>query len=166
MITLAMMDYLNDGGDVERLRSFYKNNSDFRAVLDFVNAHGKSEGWEDASDLTARMNASGVGVNRAQIISAFKMLATLRCGWFTVGRRKWPTRLEFRADPRQLHKLATASSPVASVAPTMLTHRFRLRPELEISVYLPSDVSKKEISRIADFLQTLPFDHAELRIAA
>jgi len=158
-----MIDYVEDGGDVERLRAFYRNNVDFQAVLDFISGHEKTRGWYEVSELTEQMKAKVVGITRSEIIKALKMLETLRCGWFKTGRRGWPTRFDFRVSPTQLHGLATGkiSLPAAAVAPVrMLEHKFRLRPDLEISFELPSDLSKRDVLRIAEFLKTLPFDDA------
>lgn len=48
----------------------------------------------------------------------------------------------------------------------MLTHKFRLRADLEISLELPADLSIKEVARVSEFLKTLPFDEVGLRDAA
>jgi hypothetical protein len=162
-----MIDYIEDGGDVERLKSFYKNNADFRAVLDFINSREITKGWYEVSVLTEQMKTKVVGIKRSEIIRALKMLETLRCGWFKTGRRGWPTRFEFRVSPTQLQGLATGTislSPAAIAPVKMLEHRFRLRPDLEISFELPDDLSKREVLRVAEFLKTLPFDDAGARL--
>lgn len=41
--------------------------------------------------------------------------------------------------------------------PSLLTHRFHLRPDLEIEVALPPDLTLDEALRLGDWLQVLPF---------
>jgi hypothetical protein len=90
------------------------------------------------------------------------MLAALHAGWFRAGRRGWPTRFEFRVSSAELRGLASGKIVVvAAEEPTkMLEHKFRGRPDLEITVELPSDLTKREASRVIEFPKTLPFDDA------
>ena len=41
--------------------------------------------------------------------------------------------------------------------PATLTHRFNLRPDLEIQFQLPTDLDDAEAERLSEFIRTLPF---------
>lgn len=164
-----MKTYVEWGGDVERLKTFFRNNADVRNVLEFASAHEKPGGWYEVAEVTLRLSANGVKTSRREVIAGFKSLAALGCGWFKTGRRGWPTRFEFKLDPKHLHGLATGhiSPPARPASPArILEHKFRLRPDQEIVLQLPSDLSKREVGRIAEFLKTLPFEDAGLSVAA
>jgi len=57
------------------------------------------------------------------------------------------------ADARET--AGSVGDPVAD--PVMLSHRFWLRPHLEIEVALPADLEREEMARLQRFLETLPF---------
>jgi hypothetical protein len=154
-----MVEFKDVGGDVGRLRLWYRSDSNFRALLDCVaKPNSKFVGWLDVGDIAKKMGASAPG--RSEIIRICKALRDLKCAWFKVGRRKFPTRLEFRVNPRELLELASAKETPEAALPTatMLSHRFRLRPNLEISFELPGDLRSKEVARLTEFLKTIPFE--------
>jgi hypothetical protein len=39
----------------------------------------------------------------------------------------------------------------------MITHQFKLRPEMTVTVQLPGDLTEKEAERFSQFLRSLPF---------
>jgi hypothetical protein len=109
----------------------------------------------------------------AQATDAFRTIAPIfaRLGVRLVyhWRRGRPSRFWFYVSSVGLGKeVSGKGKPAVRIIrpPKMLTHRFRLRPELEISLELPSDLTQKEVGRVADFLKTLPFEGAALGRAA
>jgi hypothetical protein len=165
----AMKNFENTEIDMDRMKSKYAHNPQFRTLIDFLAQQEKDDKCITVDDLERRMDQADIAVRRTDVIRMLQALHGWDCGWFIIGRRQHVSRFWFNVSSTQLGKEVSgkgmpASPPNPPIA--MLTHKFRLRPELEISLDLPSDLSKKEIGRIADFLQTLPFDHAGLRIAA
>jgi hypothetical protein len=164
-----MKNFENAEIDMDRMKSRYAKSPLFRTLIDFLAQQDKDDKYVTVDALELRMSKAGLSVTRTDVIRMLQALHGCDCGWFTVGRRGQVSRFWFNVSCTQLGKEVSGKGMPASPAsspPAMLTHKFRLRPDLEISLYLPSDLSKKEIGRIADFLQTLPFDHAELRAAA
>lgn len=164
-----MKNFENVEIDMDRMKSKYRNNPQFRTLIDFLAQQEKDEKCITVDDLELRMGKADIAVTRTDAIRMFQALHGWDCGWFIIGRRQHVSRFWFNVSSTQLGKEVSGKGVIASPAqppPTMLTHKFILRPDLEISLELPSDLSKKEIGRIADYLHTLPFEEAELRAAA
>lgn len=164
-----MKNFENAEIDMDRMKSKYRNNPQFRTLIDFLAQQEKDDKLLTVDVLEIRMGKAGLSVTRTDVIRMLQALHGWGCGWFIIGRRGQVSRFWFNVSSTQLGKEVSGKGVIASPAVpplTMLTHKFILRPDLEISLELPSDLSKKEIGRIADYLQTLPFEHAELRAAA
>jgi hypothetical protein len=114
------------------------------------------------------MGKAGIKVYRHDVIRMLQSLQGEERGWFWIGRRGHESRFDFYASSIEMAKVAAGETAVPKkvpAPPTMINHKFRLRAVLEISLELPSDLTDKEVTRIADFLKTLPFDDAGLLAA-
>ncbi len=110
-------------------------------------------------------------LGRGAIVDALRALDSIRVGNFIVGRRGQPSRFEWEASPAVVEKAleeleapqdATSrldESPSAAQAAEqkLLSHQFRLRPNLTVELRLPMDLTSTEAARLADFIKTLPF---------
>jgi hypothetical protein len=81
-----------------------------------------------------------------------------------VGSRGNGAQLEAPARPPQ--KTSEGDSPSGATDATLstdglITHRFQLRPDIEIVVRLPSDLNQSDVVRLYKWLQTLPFEDSE-----
>jgi hypothetical protein len=82
-----------------------------------------------------------------------------------VGRPGSKTRIAWLYALKSVARVARGSSntlePLENSFVTragQLTHSFRLRPDYELKLVLPRDLTKAEALRIASFVQTLPFE--------
>src|SRR4051794_39741757 len=123
------MKFADSGINPERLRTFYRNNSDVRALLEFLGNRPPPKSWIEPGALGVEMAGAGKDpLKRWEIISGFRKLDELGCGWFKVGRHKFPTRFAFKVPPHEIRAVAIATPPApATVAarPAMLKHAFR-----------------------------------------
>jgi hypothetical protein len=120
----------------------------------------------------------GAGLDRAYVIGAMKQLDDRKFGKFIVGRRNKESRMTWDVDLGELGKIAQGLaedfedpalshgfSPRAPDVPGAglddILHVFHLRPELRISLKLPSNLTAAEARRLADFILSLPFENAK-----
>ncbi|WP_164006837.1 hypothetical protein [Pyxidicoccus trucidator] len=109
-------------------------------------------------------------VGRGTVIDALRALDSIGLGDFVVGRRGQPSRFQWKFDAHSVTDALEASKfqgatsrqsggslSVQSKAQTLLSHHFRLRPDLTVELQLPVDLSSTEAARLADFVRTLPF---------
>src|SRR5690606_27511620 len=106
-------------------------------------------------------------------VEFFKQLAEANCGEFVVGRKGHSSRFEWgvglvsvgRVASGQLNQverladveLSRELDDGADAEPDELNHRFKLRPDFEVDLRLPRDLTTAEAGRLADFARTLPF---------
>jgi hypothetical protein len=119
--------------------------------------------------LTNLRNA-GHEFGRPDLIAVFRGLEQIGCGNFKTGRRGWPSRFEWiteitsvgRAaigEQEEVQQIEAATEEVGADEIDWLTHTFHLRPNVEIELDLPMDLSPNEAARFAQFIATLPFEH-------
>jgi hypothetical protein len=138
--------------DEKELQTLYKTDPKFRMLMDFFADQNEDHRVITVDDLAERMGDAGIAVYRPEIIRMLRTLEGGNRGWVWLGRRNSKTRFEFNASSRAIANAARQTSKAPIV------HTFRLRPELQVSFELPIDLTQKEVSRIAEFLKTLPFD--------
>jgi hypothetical protein len=159
---------------IKTIQGFYSHpdNSETRKLFDWA---AKQRG---ARESTVDQVVEGADLKRAYVIYAMRELERLRFGKFTVGRRDKPSRMTWHVDLGDLGKVAQGlaedfEDPVLShgspQAPDFLDagsdeilHVFHLRPELRISLKLPSNLTPVEFRRLADFILSLPFEESKI----
>jgi len=109
---------------------------------------------------------------RAEVIDLFKRLAELDLGTFVHGRRgghsrfKWAVRLTDvgKAYAGEIDAIESVGEEdleeeIYSLSDDeTIEHEYTLRPDVKITLSLPSDLTQREAKRLADFINTLPFD--------
>jgi hypothetical protein len=167
-----MVDQYQRVIDIGTLRSLYQSSPVAKAALDHFAAREKRR-WETTVErLQGIVRQELTDVSRGDIIEIFRMLESANCGRFVVGRRGHLSRFEWSSNLIAVGK-AAAGEPMSAEEmagddgdPVLeeddderftVSHHFRLRPDLEISLCLPPDLTTQEASRIADFVRTLPF---------
>jgi hypothetical protein len=149
---------------IEELRTLYGTDSAFKAVCDDFAGREKCS-WRSAVDRTSQRT----GLPRGEIVRVFKRLAEIQgIGQFVVGRRGAPSRFEWnqsslsvgRAAGGEVSELeerpASSQDVEQDDADLLVTHRFRLRSDVEIELRLPANFQKGEAERLADYVKTLP----------
>lgn len=159
-----MINYYGDEINEDKLRAKYKNDPLFRTFMEVLAAAPKDYRQLTVDQLCDLLAKAGARVYRHDAVRMLQSTHGQHRGWFTIGRRGHSSRFDFYGSSKAMAEAAIGAS--AKPTPALLTHKFRLRPNLEITLELPSDLSEKEVGRIADFLKTLPFSHADLRAAA
>jgi hypothetical protein len=156
---------------IKKIQGYYADPDNSQATLLFDWA--AKQGGSKQSTVSEVMK--GAGLDRAYVIMAMKELDQLRFGKFTVGRRRKVSRMTWDVDLGELGKIAQGladdfedpvllhdSSPRAPDVPSAvldeIVHLFHLRPELKISLKLPSNLTPGEAKRLADFILSLPFE--------
>jgi hypothetical protein len=130
-----------------------------------------------SKETTVSQMEKGAGLKRTDVIMSMKELDRLRFGKFTVGRRNKESRMTWYVDLGALGQCAqglevefddaeltegTARDPDASEnRADEILHLYQLRPELRLSLRLPSNLTPGEARRLADFVLSLPFDRAD-----
>lgn len=106
--------------------------------------------------------------SKTDLIAIFKELETLGVAEFRMGRRGFKTRLTWIARPLDVARawkgelqdvaLDDVSEEEADVdSEDFVEHVYQLRRDLRISVELPPDLTEKEATKLAKWIETLPF---------
>lgn len=107
-------------------------------------------------------------VSRREIVSVFKRLEEYGAGEFIPGRRGHPSRFRWEVDSLNIGEESTNPTPAApavtaanhiteSPKTLLISHHYQLRPDLLISLNLPTDITTTEASRLGQFINSLPF---------
>jgi hypothetical protein len=160
-----MKNFYGDEINEDKLRAKHKKDPLFRTLMDVLAAAPKDYRQLTVDQLCDLLAKAGASVYRHDAVRMLQSTHGENRGWFTIGRRGHSSRFDFYGSTKTMAQVAIGKSSSKST-PALLTHKFRLRPDLEISLELPSDLSTKEVSRISDFLKTLPFNDADLAAAA
>lgn len=114
---------------------------------------------------------------KKEALEFFKKLESFGCGKVLLGRRKLKTRIRWQPygaiavakafltdfdscleiDSRPGEEQVSSILRSATVQRDLHQHRFLLRPDLEIAVGLPLDLTKDEANRLAEFIRSIPF---------
>lgn len=129
------------------------------------------------SELTVDRAVKAVpSTTKSEMISVFRELEKIGLGVLLLGRKGGKTRLSWSVAPTDIEKARTGElDPIPlSVDDSdefdededenedeegMITHTYRLRKDLLISIKLPEDLTDKEASRLGQWLATVPFDN-------
>jgi hypothetical protein len=150
-----MVNNLGQEIDELDLQKRYKTDPKFRTLMDFFATQEEDYRVITVDELAEKMSSTGIHAHRHEIIQLLRALEGGNRGWVWLGRRNNKTRFEFAASSKAIAKAARQTSKAPVV------HKFRLRPDLEVSFELPIDLSHKDVNRIAEFLKTLPFEDPE-----
>lgn len=104
------------------------------------------------------------GLSREAVLKRFRQLQEAGEGYLRLGRHGHPTRFYFRshivAKPTRPEnapvRIALPEPQQEGSGPEMVSHRYQLRQGLSVAVELPADLTEREASRLARFIETLP----------
>jgi hypothetical protein len=110
----------------------------------------------------------GENISRGDLIAVFRKLEEFGCGSFVAGRKGYQSRFEWRVQMVALGQAAAGEiEHVEEVSEedvgeedteNLIKHTYRLRPDVTIGVELPTDFTRQEATRVARFIETLPFE--------
>jgi len=121
------------------------------------------------ADLTVDQALKVVSGTRSEVIGLFKKLEEAGLGDFIAGRKGNKSRFQWKVHASEIVKAWTGeieaiddSDGTGTDADAdeldMVEHKYRLRQDLEIVLELPDDLTHREASRLAKWLETLPFE--------
>lgn len=159
--------------ELEKLKNGYRQNKTVQAICDHMAAREKNQTETKLRRIQWHLASDGFDLKKGEIIAAFRALEDFGCGRYVEGRHSWPSRFVWAVP--SLHVSAAAkgqqtlerdassdeSPRQSSDEEELIEHSFVLRPDVVVSVELPSDLSKSEATRLASFIQALPFDEHE-----
>jgi hypothetical protein len=163
--------------NLKALKSLYASDSAAKAVLDEFASRQRNQQTTKLEQLLFRLNNSGIGVAKGDVIDVLRRLDEFGCGNFRTGRKGHPTRFEWKYDLVSVGKAAAGGTQAVeeiqlpadqdngdeevsakAIPEGAIQHTFQLRPDWQIELTLPSDLSSREAGRLSDFVKTLPFD--------
>jgi hypothetical protein len=163
--------------NVKALKALYSSDQAAKAVLDEFASRQRNQQTTKLEQLLFRLGNSGVGVAKADVIGVLRKLDEYGCGDFRTGRKGHPTRFEWKYDLVSVAKAAAGGAQkveeiqpatdqdngddevaVKTVPEGAIHHTFQLRPDWQVELDLPGDLSVREAGRLSEFVKTLPFD--------
>ena len=107
-----------------------------------------------------------------ELVKILKFLDEQRFGEFVVGRKGNESRISWKFHPRDIGRVALKKAEFLRPVPKKLddydggevslldqvAHTFRLRPDYQLQINLPSDFDTIDASRLKRWIDTLPFD--------
>lgn len=154
------------------------NQGDLAELAELSNANRNFLEWLSRRKKNAAVTTVDQGMiwakgTRAEVIDLFKRLAELDLGTFVHGRRggqsrfKWAVRLTDvgKAYAGEIDAIESVDEEdleeeIYSLNDDdeLIDHEYTLRPEVRVLLSLPADLTRREAKRLADFINTLPFD--------
>jgi hypothetical protein len=157
--------------EVSGLRTFYASDRIGKMILDHLAGFVNNMGTTKVDQLAWRLSSEQDPPDRWQIIKFFRRLEDFRCGRLIEGRKGHKTRFEWSAGLVDVARTATGQNVSIGPAPVvkegeiddaagngLVEHPYLLRRDLHIHLRLPADLTRSEASRLAAFIQTLPFE--------
>jgi hypothetical protein len=161
---------INDGL-ATRVQKIYTSSPVATAALDYFAQRTNSSTRTTIEQLLAILRQEGQNSDRGEIVDFLKALDDAGCGKFVAGRKGHPSRFEWTLSLVDVGRLAAGESikiqPIASSdelehetttdTDDVIEHRYRLRPDFEVRLGLPKNLTIGEANRLSDFIRTLPF---------
>jgi hypothetical protein len=156
-----------DGVNRKDLQSLYNDNPNAKALLDHLASRERNWSTTSVDRLLYKVAGEGTPMSRGDLVHVLQRLDDIGCGRFVPGRHSHPSRFEWsvglvdvgRAAAGEKVKIEQGQVENADEPPDdLLEHHFRLRKDLDVPFRLPADLNPSEASRLAAFIQTLPFN--------
>ncbi len=156
--------------NVTGLRNLYKKNHTAQLLLDYFAGRSNNATETKVDRILHILNQNGEDVPRSQIIDAFRELEKLQCGTFVTGRKGWPSRFVWNIGLVEVGKVASGEEQQVRTTEVQsnaeeeaetLKHIFFLRPDMQVELSLPSDLTLREAKRLATFVESIPFAEDE-----
>ena len=168
--------------DVNGLRRLYRDDALAQRFFDYLAARSKNAQETTVDRLLEVLARDGQGVSRRDLIGLLQALQQHEAGEFIVGRRGQPSRFRWKVGMVGLARAVRGEEDAAietiderdvaaetngdethgeeRPAPGTIRHVYQLRPDTQVRLDLPANLTTKEAHRLAEFIRTLPFDEA------
>lgn len=164
----------NGAIDLKALRNLYQKNPVAGAMLDEFAGRERNR-TETKVDNLLYLTVENRPIKRGEIIRVFQELEAIGCGSFVVGRKGHGSRFEWTVGLPSVGKAAAGEDlPVEAISDEerqeeaaqvpegeRKLYTFPLRPNMDVRLELPLDLSLAEASRLSDFIKSLPFNRDE-----
>ena len=174
---MGMTSFDSAALDLKALKAMYASEPAAKAVLDEFASRRRNQRTTKLGQLLLRLNNARVGIAKGDVIRILRKLDEFGYGDFRTGRKGHPTRFEWKYDLVSVGKAAAGGTQaveeiqlttgedigdeeveVKAVREGAIQHTFQLRPDWQIELTLPADLSAREAARLSEFVKTLPFD--------
>lgn len=160
-----------NGTDLKKLRELYQKDPAARAMLDEF-ARRERNRTETKVDNLLYLVVENRPITRGEIIQVFQELQTIGCGAFVVGRKGHASRFNWTVGLPSVGKAAAGEDlPLDVISEEerqeeaeevpereLKLYSFPLRPNHDLRLELPLDLSSAEAARLSDFIKSLPFE--------
>ena len=152
---------------IAQLRHLYARSTAYQAIFDHFAGRTHNRGTTTVDRVIEKVRQEGGDASRKDVIDLFRKLEEIGVGKFRNGRRGHPSRFEWTSQLTTVGSVASGES--TEVDPyggedeegesesEMITHEYKLRPNLTLELSLPEDFSEREAQRLGDFVRTLAF---------
>ena len=157
----------SDKAAVEKLQQLYKKDRIARSVFDYLASYQRNRRVTRVDYLWWRLKSVDPDISRSDIVRLLKQLEELGFGRYVPGRWSYPSRFEWTASLIEVGKAASGeeetvlplseSTSEAEEEPELIGHPFQLRTDMQITIELPGNLTRVEASRLAKFIEALPF---------
>jgi hypothetical protein len=155
--------------DIAALKELYKTHEAVRLILDHAAKRQRNQGETKVERIQHVLrDHEGHDVSRGDIIDAFRKLDELGVGQFITGRRGWSSRFVWSAGMVSVGRAAAGEQSEVEQIPeetgnggendNLLSHTYNLRVDLPVTIDLPTDLTRDEAERLANFIRTLPIE--------
>jgi len=158
--------------NIDELRRLYRQKQSYKAIFDLfaLRSYNKSETHVDKLvNYIAAMDSEA----RNSVVRFFKALEQAGCGRFIEGRRGKRSRFSWEVSLVDIGRIARGDQEKAESlkednfndlidespqnhSENFIEHTYYLRTDNKITLRLPIDLTSAEITRLSDFIKTLP----------
>jgi hypothetical protein len=159
--------------DLKKLRDLYKSNKAAQSMLDEF-ARRERNRTETKVDNLLYLMVENRPITRGEVIQAFRELQDIGCGSFVAGRHGHPSRFQWTLGLPSVGRAAAGEDlPLDTISEEERAederipegerkiYSFPLRPNLDLKLELPLDLTASEATRLTGFIKSLPFDRNE-----
>lgn len=155
--------------NIEVLQIIYAKNPVVKAICDHFAGRSKNQNETALHRMIVHLQSDGHDFRRQDVIGAFRALEQAECGRYVEGRHGWKSRFVWSVKSLLISDASKGTESIASleaedevddvvVEDDLIEHVFWLRPDLSVTIELPSDLTPHEAYRLSQFVSALSFE--------
>ncbi len=170
------MTIYNDS-NLEKIRRLYAESETAKAAFDYFASCERNRRTTTVDRLLQVLQTRGNHVSYSKVKNFLRELARFGCGEYVIGRRGHQSRIEwnvglvslgqaaagnrlqieqFADESMDRQKAEDTEAVIEQMADMKVS--YPLRPDRNVELILPKDLTTREAHRLAEFIKTLPFD--------